>query len=327
MATLRQVAALAGVSAATVSRVMNGDPRVRPELRQRVEEAAHRLGYRPSRPRNARSSSRMVALLVPNVSSPFYCSVLMGVEQEAFARGYDLVLYTTEGRSQENVVERIQQANGVAGLVVITPRHREEELFASQEGSPPMVVVDHRNTGSRYPHVGVDNLRGAHRAVQYLLNQGYDSVGLITGPLSVQSALDRVRGARLALQEAGLELDPDLIWEGDFTQPTGYRLVAERLAAGKPLPRAIFCSNDLMALGALAALHEHGLAVPDDVAVMGYDDLPLAAAAIPPLTTVRQPVAEMGAIAFRMVIRLAAGEDLETERVLLETQLVERASA
>lgn len=327
MATLRQVAALAGVSAATVSRVLNGDPRVRPELRRRVEEAAHQLGYEPARPRNVRSTSRMVALLVPNVSSPFYCTVLMGVEQEAFARGYDLVLYTTEGRSQENVVGRIQQASGVAGLVVITPRHGEEEIFARQEGGPPMVVVDHRNSGSRYPHVGVDNLRGAHRAVQYLLSQGYDSVGLITGPLSIQSALDRVRGARLALQEAGLDLDPDLIWEGDFTQPAGYRLVADRLASGKPLPRALFCSNDLMALGALAALHEHGIAVPDEVAVMGYDDLPMAAQAIPPLTTVRQPVAEMGAIAFRMVIRLAAGEQLETERVLLETQLVKRASA
>ena len=251
----------------------------------------------------------------------------MGVEQEAFARGYDLVLYTTEGRSQENVVERIQQTDGLAGLVVITPRHREEELFASQKGRLPMVVVDHRNAGSRYPHVGVDNLRGAHRAVQYLLSKGYDPIGLITGPLTIQSAIDRVRGARLALQEAGLELDPDLVWEGDFTQPTGYRLVAERLRSGRPLPRAIFCANDLMALGALAALHEHGVSVPDDVAVMGYDDLPLAATAIPPLTTVRQPVAEMGAIAFRMVIRLAAGEDLETERVLLETQLVERASA
>lgn len=327
MATLRQVAELAGVSAATASRVMNGDPRVRPELRRRVVEAATRLGYQPARPRRSRATSRMVALLVPNVSSPFYCAVLMGVEQEAFARGYDLVLYTTEGRSQENVVERIQQTDGLAGLVVITPRHREEELFASQKGRLPMVVVDHRNSGSRYPHVGVDNLRGAHRAVQYLLSKGYDPIGLITGPLTIQSAIDRVRGARLALQEAGLELDPDLVWEGDFTQPTGYRLVAERLRSGRPLPRAIFCANDLMALGALAALHEHGVSVPDDVAVMGYDDLPLAATAIPPLTTVRQPVAEMGAIAFRMVIRLAAGEDLETERVLLETQLVERASA
>src|SRR5690606_3114412 len=114
MATLRQVAELAGVSAATASRVMNGDPGVRPELRRRVVEAASRLGYRPARLCRSRATSRMVALLVPNVSSPFYCAVLMGVEQEAFARGYDLVLYTTEGRSQENVVERIQQTDGLA---------------------------------------------------------------------------------------------------------------------------------------------------------------------------------------------------------------------
>ncbi|BAS25886.1 LacI family DNA-binding transcriptional regulator [Limnochorda pilosa] len=327
MASLRQVATLAGVSPATVSRVLNGHPHVSPDMRRRVEETMQRVGYVAARPRGNRSTSRVVALLVPNVSSPFYCAVLMGVEQEAFARGYDLVLYTTEGRSQQNVAERVLQANQVAGLVVITPRHGEEDALTRTEGGPPMVVVDHRSAGSRYPHVGVDNLRGAHRAVQYLLSKGYESIGLITGPASIQSAVDRIRGARLALQEAGRELSPELVWEGDFTQPTGYRLVAERLISGEKLPRALFCANDLMAMGAVTALHEHGLSVPGDVAVMGFDDLPLAATAVPPLTTVRQPIAEMGAIAFRMVVRLAAGEQLETERVLLDTQLVERGSA
>lgn len=327
MASLRQVATLAGVSPATASRVLNGHPQVSPELRRRVEEAAQRLGYAVSRPRGSRSSSRVVALLVPHVSSPFYCGVLMGVEQEAFARGYDLVLYTTEGRSHQNVAERVLQANQIAGLVVITPRHGEEELLTNREEGPPMVVVDHRSAGSRYPHVGVDNLRGAHRAVQYLLAKGYESIGMIAGPSTIQSAVDRVRGARLALQEVGRELPPEWIGEGDFTQPSGYRVVSRWLAEGRPLPRALFCANDLMALGAITALHEHGVSVPGDVAVMGFDDLPLAAWSVPSLTTVRQPIAEMGAIAFRMVIRLAAGEQLETERVLLDTELIQRQSA
>lgn len=327
MPSVRDVARLAGVSPATVSRVLNGNPRVSPELRRQVEMAAAQLGYRGSAARRQASRSRVVALLVPHVSSPFYCAIIGGVESEAFANGYDLMLYTTEGRSHQNVVERVLQANNACGLVVITPRHGEDIQLADRRPSLPVVVVDHRSTGSRYPHVGVDNLRGAYNAVRYLLSRGYDRIAMITGPTHIQSAVDRIRGYRLALEEAGIPFDPELLWPGDFNQPSGYEAVARWLDAGREPPRAIFCSNDLMALGALTALHERGIAVPQRVAVMGYDDLYFAATAVPPLTTVRQPIAEMGAIAFRMVTRLARGERLDTERVVLDTQLVVRGSA
>ncbi|HEY8424955.1 MAG TPA: LacI family DNA-binding transcriptional regulator [Limnochordales bacterium] len=327
MPGVRDIARIAGVSPATVSRVLNGNPRVSPELRRQVERAAAQLGYRTSRLRRPPSRSRVVALLVPHVSSPFYAAVIGGVEGEAFANGYDLMLYTTEGRSHQDVVERVLMADHACGLVVITPRHGEDVALADRSPRLPVVVVDHRNTGSRHPHVGVDNLRGAYNAVRYLLSRGYERVAMITGPTNIQSAVDRIRGYRLALEEAGIAFDPELVWQGDFNQPSGYDAVARWLDAGKEPPRAIFCSNDLMALGAMTALHERGIAVPERVAVMGYDDLYFAATSVPPLTTVRQPIAEMGAIAFRMVTRLARGERLDTERVLLETELVVRGSA
>lgn len=327
MAGVREVARLAGVSPATVSRVLNGHPQVRPELRQRVEQAAAQLGYTGLRGRRPMRASRVVALLVPNVSSPFYCAVIGGVEQEAFSRGYDLMLYTTEGRSHQNVAERVLQSTHACGIVVITPRHGEEEILSGRTDAPPLVVVDHRSSGSRYPHVGVDNLRGAYQAVRYLLSRGYDPIAMITGPNHIQSSLDRIRGYRLALQEAGIVPDPALLWEGDFNQPSGYRAMARWLDSGNKPPRAVFCANDLMALGAIAALHERGFSVPGDVAVMGFDDLYFAATSVPPLTTVRQPIAQMGAIAFRMVLRLSRGEPLDTDRVVLQTELVIRGSA
>ena len=333
MATVRDIARAAGVSPATVSRVLNGHPHVAEELRERVTRVAGELGYTGAARRRARTGTGVVALIVPHVSSPFYCEVLAGVEREAYQNEYGLVFYTTDGRSHDNVIERALETPQLAGLVVITPRWREDEQLLDHPEAPPVVVVDHRNAGSPYPHVVVDNLRGAYRAAQYLLAKGYDDIAMIRGPENIQSSMDRVRGFMLAMHEAfaaGLAWARDLsdrIWPGDFEQRSGYEAVAGRLAAGEPMPRAIFCANDLMALGAVAALHEAGLRVPDDVAVMGFDDLPLAAAAVPPLTTVRQPVAEMGAIAFRMVTRLAAGQTLETERIVLDTELVVRRSA
>lgn len=328
VATVRDIAAAAGVSPATVSRVLNGHPSVAPAVRERVASAARRLGYTTPARRRARSSTGVVALIVPHVSSPFYCEVLAGVEGEAYDNEYGLVVYTTDGRAHASVIDRALATPQLAGLVVITPRHHEDELLRGRADAPPVVVVDHRNAGTVFPHVVVDNLRGAYRATQYLLSWGYTDVAMIRGPETIHSSMDRVRGFLLALQEAGVSADAaGRVWPGDFEQRSGYEAVRRRLERGERMPRALFCANDLMALGAIAALRDAGLRVPDDVAVVGFDDLPPAQAAVPPLTTVRQPVREMGAIAFRMVTRLAAGERLETERIVLETELVLRGSA
>lgn len=328
--SLREVAKAAGVSPSTASRALSGHHQVSEETRRRVLEAAKALGYDPGRARKGKNgpASRILALIVPDVSSPFYCAILEGVEAEAFSRGYDLVLYTTRGRSRENVVQRLLEMRH-SGLVVVTPRHEEDKMLRDLGGDPPVnaVIVDHRSEGTKFPHVTVDNLRAALQATGYLVSRGHRRIGFITGPLEIESARDRLRGYRLALEEAGIGFDEGLVLSGDFQQPTGYRLIKEWIKQGKPMPDAWFCSNDLMAAGVLQALAEAGISVPEDVAVMGFDDLPLAQHTRPPLTTVRQPIREMGQTAIRMLLRLIEGKPLEARRVVLDTEIMVRGSA
>lgn len=256
VASLRDVARRAGVSPATASRVMNGHPQVSEDARIRVLQAAKDLDYTiesAARPRGAWVKHRVLSVIVPDVSTPFYCAILQGVEKEAFARQFDLVLYTTEGRSQENIVGRVAGGKTTSGLVLVTPRHGEDKAFCAIDMGIPIVVVDHRAEGSGFPHVTVDNLRAAYEATTYLVKRGHRRIGLITGPLEIESARDRLRGYRLALEEAGLAYNEGLVLQGDFEQPTAYRLIKE-YARHHEMPDAWFCSNDLMAAGAIEAL-------------------------------------------------------------------------
>ncbi len=341
--TVRAIARMAGVSASTVSRVLRSQDGVSADARQRVLDAIARLGSTPdevrlssslrlrarTRAASAPGEGRLLALIVPDVSTGFYAEVLRGVEAEAYERGYTLVLYTTAGRGHDAVVQRALDAGQCQGLILMTPRgHASGALRHPVDRSmPPVVVVDHRSEGSPYPHIAVDNLKGAFEATNYLIGKGHRRIVFITGLLSIQSAVDRLRGYRLALEESGIGFDPALVLQGDFLTPSGYRLAKEWLAQRRPLPDAWFCSNDLMAFGVLRALHEAGISVPGDTAVMGFDDLPMAQASMPPLTTVAQPMAEMGALAVRMVVAMIEGGGVTVPRVVLQTRLVIRESA
>lgn len=298
------------------------------ETRERVLEAVRQLGYNPKRERRDRieAATGLLGLLLPNVVTPFYFELLRCMQEVVFARDFDLVLYVSAGHAPELVARRVASSPHLAGMIVVTPRYGEDELLRSLGARMPVVVLDHRAEGSGFPHVTLDNLRAAHRATMYLIGKGHRTIGMITGPMSVQSAADRYRGYRLALEEAGLTYDPDLVVEGDFEQASGYRIVRTWIAEGRPLPGALFCANDLMAAGALLACKEAGIHVPGRVAIMGFDDLPLAAATDPPLTTVAQPLRAMSETAVRLLIRLIQGEELDTQRVVLEGELVERRS-
>lgn len=341
--TVRTIARVAGVSASTVSRVLRSQDGVSVDARRRVLDAIARLGSTPdevrlwsslrlrarTRAASAPGEGRLLALIVPDVSTGFYAEVLRGVEAEAYERGYTLVLYTTAGRGHDAVVGRALEAGQCQGLIVMTPRGHPPRALQHPSGQPvpPVVVVDHRSEGSPYPHIAVDNLKGAFEATHYLIAKGHRRIALITGLLSIQSAVDRLRGYRLALEEAGIGFDPGWVLQGDFLTPSGYRLVKEWLDQRRPLPDAWFCSNDLMAFGVLRALHEAGVSVPGDTAVMGFDDIPMAQATLPPLTTVAQPMAEMGALAVRMVVDMIEGGGVAVPRVVLQTRLVIRESA
>ncbi|MEW6047130.1 MAG: LacI family DNA-binding transcriptional regulator [Bacillota bacterium] len=340
--TVRAIARAAGVSPSTVSRVLRDQAGVSEEARRRVHEAIAALGSTPDEVRLSASLklealtkaartrlSGLLGLIVPDVSTGFYVEVLKGVEAEAYRRGYGLVLYTTAGRGHDEVIRRALEAGQCQGLVIMTPRHAGplSLLERNVDGVPPVVVVDHRSQGSRFPHIAVDNLKGAMEATRYLIQKGYRRIAFITGELSIQSAVDRLRGYRLALEEAGVGYDPAFVVHGDFLTPSGYRAVREWLEQRRTLPDVWFCSNDLMAFGVLHALHEAGLSVPGDTAVMGFDDIPMAQATLPPLTTVAQPMTEMGALAVRMAVNMIEGGEVPAPRVVLETRLVVRQSA
>lgn len=327
-ANLREIAKRASVSLSTVSRALSGHPHVRPETRRRVLEAARELNYDLDRLRKDKLmiSHPLLGLLLPDVTTPFYSQMLHSVHQAVFSRGCDMVLYVGTGYSPSEVIERISQARHLSGIIVVTPRHGEDESLRKLGTELAVVVLDHRAEGSGFPHVTVDNLRAAHRAVSHLVERGRRRIAIITGPLHIQSAMDRLRGYRLALEEAGIPFDPGLVQEGNFHQNTGYEITRSWIDSATPMPDAIFCSNDLMALGALQALRERGLSVPGDVALVGFDDLPVARTTTPMLTSVAQPIQEMADTAVRLVLRLIQGEELDVNRVVLEAQLMVRES-
>jgi len=328
-ANLREVAKRASVSLSTASRAISGHPHVRPETRRRVMEAVRELNYDTTRVRKDRHaiSHPLLGLHLPNIATPFYSELLRCVQEAVFSREFDLVLYVSQGHVPSRVIERIAEARHLSGVLVVTPRYGEDESLKRLGAGLPVVVLDHRAEGSGFPHVTVDNLRGAHRAVSYLIKKGRRRIGTITGPLSVQSAMDRFRGYRLALEEAGVAFDPAWVKEGDFELSTAYDVTRRWIESEKEFPDALFCANDLMAAGALQALREAGMRVPEDVAVVGFDDLPLASQTKPPLTTVAQPIREMAEAAVRLLTRLIQGEELDVNRVVLEAKLVTRESA
>lgn len=291
-------------------------------------QAAQALQYTPVRRSDRNGAvSQLVGLLLPDVSTPFYCELLRCVQDVVFNRESDLVIYVSQGHTSQVVTRRIASARHLSGVIVVTPRHGEDEALRSLGTELSVVVLDHRAEGSGFPHVTVDNLRAAHQATTYLIQQGRRRIGMLAGRLQVQSAMDRLRGYRLALEEADIVYDRNLVKQGDFEQSKAYLVMKRWIQSGEHLPDALFCANDIMAVGALQALKEHGLRVPDDIAVMGFDDLPLARTTSPPLTTVAQPIYEMCEAAVRMLTRLIQGDELDVNRVVLEADLVIRDSA
>lgn len=322
---VRDVAREAGVSPATVSRVINGHPQVSAETRERVNRAIKSLGYDMRSSRLA-ADRRLAALIVPDVTSTFFGEIIAGVERVLFEQECDVVLYNVGNRPLADIINRISKLD-VVGLVTVTPHIGEEEQFGSRDLKVPLVVVDYHNEGSASPHVSVDNLRAGYSATRYLIQKGHRGIGMITGPLYVQSAMERLRGFRLALDEAGIAFEQKWVIEGDFTEAGGFAATQAIVSSGGPLPTAIFCSNDLTAAGALRALKQAGVSVPGDMSIVGFDDLPVARLITPALTTMAQPMREMGEIAARMLLRLIGGDRLETDRIILEAKLVVRESA
>ena len=316
---MADVAARAGVSHQTVSRVINGHPSVAPHTRERVQRAIEELGYRPNLAARAlvTGSTRTIGLVTVKINQYGPAQTMLGLENAARAAGYSLSVSILDddatAAAMREAVDRFV-AQSVDAIVALSTYDDAAEALHSIDAPVPLVAVQ-VGGGEDRPAVGVDQETGARLATRHLLDLGHRTVHHVAGPADSQEARSRLAGWRSELEAAGCRV-PEIL-RGDWTPSSGHaagRKLAGRMQAGEAIT-AVFLANDQMALGLLAALHEQGLEIPDDVSVVGFDDLPEAPYFTPPLTTVRQDFAELGRRGVQLVLARLAGEDLHPDPV------------
>ncbi|MGC4047636.1 MAG: LacI family DNA-binding transcriptional regulator [Armatimonas sp.] len=326
--TIDDVAREAEVSAASVSRVVSGKGYVSEETRRRVTAALVRTGYVVNRQARglAGGRSQVVGLVVPDLDTSYIGEVVRGIDEELSIDSYDLMLYTTHRRKHRESVFASTLTSGLAdGLLLVLPSDPAAYLDSFARRGFPFVLIDQGGFYDRGPSVGATNFQGAYDGTAYLLDLGHTRIGFVTGTMEMGCAIDRQRGYTKALLDRGIAIDETLIRTGDFHQPLGYERASELLALDEP-PTAIFASNDDSAFGVMDAIRDRGLRVGDDVSVIGFDDIMTATMVHPKLTTVRQPLHEMGRRATRMLLDMIESPDLPRERIDLPTELVIRES-
>lgn len=326
--TIRDVARKARVSTATVSRVLAGVDVVSEDLADRVRSAARQLRYQPSRlARSLRSrKAHTVAVLIPNIQNPFFTGVLRGIEDLLQATDYTLIL----GNSDDNPTRErgyldLLRAEGVGGLILVPGLEGARPYREVLDAGVPIVAIDRFVDDLEADSVTVANADGAAAAVRHLIGLGHRRIAIITGPENVSTATERLAGWSTAMKEAKLPHGKELVHHVPFRQEGGYAATGKLLALPEP-PTAIFAASDFIALGVLRALHERRLRIPEQVAVVTFDDMPWAAALQPPLTAVAQPTYQIGATAARLLLERIRQPGRSFERVRLDTQLVVRAS-
>lgn len=303
MSTIYDVASRAGVSAATVSRVLNGRTDVSPALADRVRDAVDELGYRPNGvARNLRLRATMVwGLIISDIGNPFFIAMVRGVEDAAHEAGYSLVLCNSDDDlDKERRYIDVALAEQMAGVVITPASEASSDLSALVDRGIPVVAVDRRVARLDIDTVLVDNVSGARLATEHLLESGCRRIACITGPTRTTTAAERLEGFRQAHRAAGLEVDPDLVVLENFKEDGGYD-GAQRLLGLDAPPDGMFVANNLMTVGALEALVDAGVEIPDDMLLVGFDDIPWARLTRPRLTTVNQPTYDMGREAGRLL--------------------------
>lgn len=320
-ATLARIADEAGVSLPTVSKVVNDRHDVAPATRAKVRRLLEEYDYLPVRLRRRPTDTVSADLVLPQLDSPWAIEIIRGVTES----GLDAVVSTMTGRDGMPWAERVANA-GRNGAILVTSHLTDADRALFTRARLPLVLVDPLDLpGQDIPNVGATNWAGGVSATRHLIGLGHRRIGMIGGPEDYLCSRARIDGYRAALDNAGIEVDLTLIRHGDFHHEGGY-LQARELLSRPDRPTAIFAGSDEQALGTIEAARTHGLSVPDDLSVVGFDDLPVARWASPPLTTVRQPLADMGRAAGEMLRKLVRDDPLGNGRVELATNLVVRSS-
>lgn len=324
--TIATVAELAGVSTATVSRALQRPDKVQPETRRRVLEAVAATGFvANSQARSLRSrATRTVILLVRDISNPFYLEIYKGVEEAAMRAGYKVLMGDARD-DDERITHYVDmvRARHADGLILMVGRF-PDALKTELSRLPPIVIALETFPELALPTVSIDNIAAARQAVEHLTGLGHRRIAHITGPLPERLAVDRLAGYRSGLASAGIAADEALVVEGDFSLDAGRKAVRRLIETGTGFT-ALFAASDQMAFGAISELRACGLSVPADVSVVGFDDIVLADAFMPPLTTIHQPRFDIGRQAMARMIGLL-GEEPAAANLVMETRLVVRDS-
>lgn len=306
--TLEHVARAAGVSPATVSRILNGTAKVSARRRAMVEEAIKTLKYRPNALARglAQGRTNSIGVLTQDIASPFYGEALRGIEA-ALANSGVVPLFASGHWILKDEIQRMEHllSRKVDGVIVLTGRLSDDQL-AGYAGEVPIVVTGRDVAAANLTSLRVDDFHGARLATQHLIEGGHSRIAHLAGPQDHADSVERLRGYRVALEEAGLPFDPALVVQADFHEAGGMLAAKHLLASGVPFS-AVFASNDQTAFGVRLALFTQGIRVPEDVSIVGFDDLPVSSYMVPPLTTVKQPVYEMGRIAAQALMNMIAG--------------------
>jgi LacI family repressor for deo operon, udp, cdd, tsx, nupC, and nupG len=322
--TVKEIAAAANVSVATVSRALQRPEVVSETTRQHIQEVVKRLGYTPNAlARNLRTArTRLIIALLPDIANPFFSEVIRGIEQVAHESGYSVLL----GETQSSLVREQAYADMVAARQadgIITMSHRVPSIPI--QGRLPVVNACEYVKDSQISSVYVDNVAAADAAVSYLITLGHRDIAIVGGPPASPICVDREQGYRLALQRAQLPVQPALAVAGDFSVEAGERAIERLLAQGAAFS-AVFCANDEMAIGAMRALGAHGMRVPEDVSVVGFDDIRFARYTSPALTTIAQPKHALGREATTMLIELLNDPEVPPRKRVLSADLIVRGS-
>lgn len=327
MTRMNDVARVANVSAATVSRVLSNNRYVSQETRRKVLEAVEQLGYKPNRLASnfRKMTSRTVIVVMPGISNPFFAQILKAFNDVARHRGYHVLLGDTGNdlNGEREFIELVK-AKFVDGVLLATARIPKEEIAQVSEAIPVVLACEYID-GFAIPTVAIDNVGAARAATQYLISLGHRQIAHLSGPLSVVLGRDRLKGYRQALLANEIPVDEAVIREGDFSVRAGYELT-RKLLAMQNRPTAVFAANDEMAIGAMRAAKELGLSVPAELSVVGFDDIPLSTLVEPTLTTIRQPKYEIGTQSMNMLLDLIEGGENTRQQVVLEHELVVRDS-
>ena len=329
--TLEDIARKCGVSRSTVSRVINDHPNVSDKVRKRVEKEIKNTGFRPHAAARALVSQRSwtIGLVLPRsvqsfFTDPYYPRLIQGIAQGCNQNKYTLGLYLlTDAEDEDEIFPRISRRGSLDGILFQSDQMGDQLIGKLAQCGIPMVIIGRPFQNENLNYIDIDNVSAAESAVNYLVDIGYKRIGTITGPLNTSVGVDRKKGYIQGLEGRSIRVDEKLMVEGDFTEEKGYEGMIKLLPAK---PDAVFSASDRMAFGALRALRDKGLRVPEDVALIGFDDLPVSNPTSPTLTTVHQPVFEFGVKAVELLNDVITNGTTPPRRIIMGTEIVTRES-